>query len=119
LFSGKDRLRKSHQEGYRQGMWTALIIASPFIVAGAKWMMENTQPIMDSVDRIKKTDFYSGLFDKEFFNEKKANERLQSFRAGEGMVGDDEPAVSRKKDEDVFHALEEITRNELQNKNKK
>lgn len=109
----KDRLGSARRDGFRQGMWTGLLIASPFIIAGAKWMMENFDPLMKRVKGMKQSDVYTQLFDRNAHREKEANKKLDNFRSAEGNFGNYDVEASNEEDEALFHMIKEITKNEL------
>lgn len=109
----KNRLWSARQDGFRQGMWTGLLIASPFIIAGVKWMMENSDPLMNKVKGIKQSDMYTQFFDRNAHTEKEANKKLDKFRAAEGNFGNYDVEASNEEDEALFHMMKEITKNEL------
>lgn len=109
----KNRTREAHREGFKQGMWTALLVASPFIAAGAKWMLENADPMVHRMRNLKGSDFYTQLFNQEVHQEKEANRKLTKFRNGEGNYGNYDVEVSDEDDEALFHMIKEITKKEL------
>lgn len=115
----KNRLHGAHQAGFRQGMWTALLVASPFIIAGVKWMADNREPVMDRMKDLKETDFYTRVFDKDSYQEKEAKRKLEKFRLSEGNYNEYDTEASSEEDEALFHILKEITKNELSKKNEK
>lgn len=112
----RSRSRQAHHEGFKQGMWTALLIASPFIVAGAKWMMENADPVVDRVKNLKKSDLYTQFFDEEAHVEKSVNKKLSTIRSGEGNFGDYDVEVAKENDEALFQMFKEIAKRELSKK---
>ncbi|RXT08118.1 hypothetical protein [Ammoniphilus sp. CFH 90114] len=109
----RSRTRVAHREGFKQGMWTALLIASPFIAAGAKWMFENADPMVNRIRQVKGSDLYTQLFNQEAHQEKEANRKLSKIRSGEGNYGDFDIEASDEDDEALFHMIKEITKREL------
>lgn len=109
----KSRFDNTRRDGFRQGMWTGLLVASPFIIAGVKWMVENSDPLMDKVKGIKQSDIYTQFFDRNTHTAKEANKKLDKFRSAEGNYGNYDVEVSNEEDEALFHMMKEITKNEL------
>ncbi|WP_167577467.1 hypothetical protein [Ammoniphilus sp. YIM 78166] len=112
----RSRSRQARHEGFKQGMWTTLLLASPFIVAGAKWMMENADPMVDRVKNLKKTDLYTQFFDEEAHEEKTMNRKLSTIRSGEGNFGNHDVEVAKENDEALFQMFKEIAKKELSKK---
>ncbi len=109
----RNRVGAARSEGFRQGMWTALLVSSPFIIAGVKWMVENSDPLMNKVKGIKESDIYTQLFDRNAYVEKDANKKLDKFRSAEGNYGKYDVEASNEEDEALFKMMKEITKNEL------
>lgn len=99
-----------YDKGYRRGMWTALLISSPFIVAGVKWMMNNKAPLMDSMKEMKKMDLYTQFFDKEAHEQKTAKKTLATFRKEEGNYGSDKADFKEEtgSDQDLMQTISRI-----------
>ena len=112
----RSRAREARHEGFRQGMWTALLIASPFIFAGAKWMMENAEPVVDKVKDLRNSDLYTQFFDEKAHEEKTMNKKLSAIRSGEGNYGDYDVEAAKESDEALFQMFKEIAKKELSKK---
>ena len=112
----RSRSREAQHEGFKQGMWTALLIASPFIVAGAKWMIDNADPVVDRVKSLKKSDLYTQFFDEQAHEEKTVNQKLSAMRSGEGNYGDYDVEIAKENDEALFQMFKEIAKKELSKK---
>ncbi|HJV45532.1 MAG TPA: hypothetical protein VJ824_07380 [Bacillota bacterium] len=111
----KNTSAKAHREGYRQGLMTALLVSSPFIVAGVKWMMENSGTMVKQMKNVTDTDLYTQFFDKPRHEEKTAARQLDNMRANEGNYTME---ASNGEDEQLFKMIKEITKSELANKGK-
>lgn len=107
------RLHAAHREGFKQGLWTALLVASPFIVAGVRWMYDHADPMVDRVKGVKNSDMYTRFFDKETHQDKEATRKLDKFRSGEGNYGDHDVEVSSEEDAELFNIIKEIAKKEL------
>ena len=109
----RQRMQDAHQSGFRQGMWTALLVASPFIVAGVKWMADNREPVMDRMKNLRGMDLYTRVFDREGYQEKEANQKLEKIRSSEGSYNDFDVEASTEEDEQLFHMIKEIAKSEF------
>ena len=105
---------KVYEKGYRRGMWTALLIASPFIIAGAKWMMNNKSPLLNSMQEMKKMDLYTQFFDKEAHEQKTADRKLETFRKEEGNFGAPDTGFKEEtsSDQDLMKTISRIVQAE-------
>jgi hypothetical protein len=103
-----------YDKGFRRGMWTALLISSPFIVAGVKWMMNNKAPLVDSVKGMKKMDLYTQFFDKDAHEQKTANRKLDTFRKEEGNFGSEDINFKEEtsSDQDLMKTISRIVQEE-------
>lgn len=109
----RSRAREAHREGFKQGMWTALLIASPFIVAGAKWMFDHSDPVVNRVKDLRNSDLFTQLFDEQAHQEKTVKRQMSKIRSGEGNYGDFDVEAAKEDDEALFHMIKEITKKEL------
>lgn len=103
----------ARKAGMRQGVCATLIVASPFILAGIKWMAENRQPLAERMKRLQSTDMYAKIFDKKNYEQKKAERKLETFRSAEGNYNDYDVEASKEEDEALFTMIKEITKQEL------
>lgn len=113
----KEQMQKAHQSGYKQGMYTALLVASPFILAGVKWLAENRRPVMERVKDLNGMELYSRVFNKQSYQEKEAEEKLEKFRSSDGNYSDYDVEAGKEEDEALFHMIKEIAKNEISKTN--
>lgn len=109
----KQRMQDAHQAGFKQGLWTALLVASPFILAGVKWMADNRQPVMERMKDFRGMDLYTRVFDKQGYQEKEAKQKLDQFRQGEGNFNNFDVEAGKDDDQALFNMIKEITKKEL------
>lgn len=109
----RQRMNDSHQAGFKQGLWTALLVASPFILAGIKWMADNKEPVMERMKDFKETDLYTRVFDKESYQEKEAQQKLEKIRSSEGNYNNFDVEAAKDDDAALFNMIKEITKKEL------
>ncbi|MBP1933749.1 hypothetical protein [Ammoniphilus resinae] len=104
-----NRFKQGHRDGFRQGLWTAFLISSPFIFLGIKWMAENSDPVAKQWSSLKKSDLYTRLFDKNAQDEKNMNRKLDRFRAGEGSFGDYDVEMDAESQE-MIELIKKVTK---------
>ncbi|RKD26817.1 hypothetical protein BEP19_16615 [Ammoniphilus oxalaticus] len=114
----KDFTTEARQAGVRQGMWTTLLVTSPFIIAGVKWIAENRKPMMERVKDVQSSNMYAKLFDRANYEEKEAEQKLNKFRSGEGNYSNFDVEASKEEDEALFSMIRELTKQELSNREK-
>jgi hypothetical protein len=107
----RNLMNRRQRDGYKQGFMTALLITSPFIVAGIKWMMDNSEPMVKQMKNVTDSDLYTQFFDKQKHEEKSATRKLQNMRANEGNFHIE--AADHDDDAQLFKMIKEITKNEL------
>jgi len=103
-----NRFKQGHRDGFRQGLWTAFLISSPFIFLGVKWMVENSDPVSKRLSSIKQSDFYTQLFDKNAREEKNMNKKLERFRSGEGNYGGYDVEMDEE-DQEMIELIKKVT----------
>jgi len=109
----RQRMHDAHRAGFRQGLWTAVLVASPFILAGVKWMSDNKEPVMERMKDLKGMDLYTRVFDKEGYQEKEAEQKLEKFRSSEGNYNNFDVEAGKDDDEALFQMIKQIAKKEL------
>lgn len=88
MFMNRNNYEKGFQDGYDRGKVTGIIstllIASPFIIAGAKVLFEKSTPaVKKGMKKIQDTDLYTRYFNKDEYLQR-------NFEKTRSMYGQDE-----------------------------
>lgn len=114
LFSPEKTFRSGHRTGLRQGIGITLLVASPLIVAGVKWMIDNQEPLKKQMQKTKEADWFIRVFNKDKHEERKVERRLNDMRRNEGNIGSFDVEAADDDTQSLSEMMKNIAMNETE-----
>jgi hypothetical protein len=86
LFANKRK--QMRQESFRQGIWVALLLASPLLIAGSQCLLHRSPALLSQIKKARQQDLFVRIFARDLYRERNALRQLDQFRQAEGMTAE-------------------------------